>query len=708
MLLKRLSLTTSALTLAAFLVQPAFAQEAPAADTTASEGLGEIVVTAQKRLSNAQSTPIAMTVASGEELARSGVADVNALSNIAPSVNIAQNNANTMITIRGVSSRDYSETGDPAVAVSVDNFYLQRAFALNAAMFDVERIEVLRGPQGTLYGRNATAGAVNIASVKPTDDWKLDAAAEIGNYGTINLDVGATIPVSDTLSFRVAGTRKTHEGYRNNPGLKDGDDANVTGGRVHALWTPTDRLSVLVTGEMTRVDGVGSTIKGVPYSDVNADGTLDIGSSKTYALNNQGYTRIRTKAVRTAISYDMDFATLSFFGGFQKSTLNRDNDQDGGTLYTYGFQQNEDVKDQNYELRLSSNNKSGFTWQLGGYFFKETDALNTFFQVHGATGTAPFNFYTFDYDVGSKSKAAFAQVGYDLTDQLKVEAGVRYTKDNKYQVGYNIIAGAYSDLDNHYSGDQITWHAGLNYQATADNLFYAKVDKGYKAGGYTTNSSFGPETIVAYEIGSKNRFLGNALQVNLSGFYYDYSDLQTQQEDPATALVYTLNAGKARVWGAELETVWLVTPDTRIDANVAWLDAKYSDFCTVTAATCPAASDLAGNRLTQAPEWTLSGGIQHDFHLLGGTLTPRVQTRYQSKSYFTFFNTAAEQQPGYWKSDAQITYAPDDGPFSITAYVRNIEDNTILTANSNAGYASAYLVQFAAPRTYGARLTYSF
>lgn len=706
MLLKRSPLAVGVSALAVAMAQPVLAQEVNSS-ASSSEGLGDIVVTAEKRPTNVQSTPIAMTVATGEELARNGVADVNALSNIAPTVNIAQNNANTLITIRGVSSRDYSETGDPAVAVSVDNFYLQRAFALNAALFDIDRIEVLRGPQGTLYGRNATAGAVNISSVKPTDDWKLDAAAEIGNYGTLNLDLGATIPVSDTLSIRVAGTRKTHEGYRNNPGLKDGDDGNVTGGRVHALWKPTDRLSILVTGEMTGVDGVGSVIKGVPYADVREDGSLDIGSERTFPLNHQGYTRIRTKAVRAAISYDMDFATLSFFGGYQKSTLNRDNDQDGGLAFNYGFQQNEDVKDQNYELRLSSNNKTGFTWQLGGYFFKETDALNTFFQVHGLA-TDPFNFYTFDYDVGSKSKAVFAQVGYDLTDQLKAEAGIRYTKDNKYQVGYNDIAGAFSNLDNHYSGDQITWHLGLNYQVTSDNLLYAKVDKGYKAGGYTTNSSFGPETIISYEIGAKNRFLNDALQVNVSGFYYDYSDLQTQQEDPQTALVYTLNAGKARVWGAELETVWLVTPDTRVDANVAWLDAKYSEFCTVTAASCPAASDLSGNHLTQAPEWTLSGGIQHDFHLLGGTLTPRVQTRYQTKTYFTFFNTAAEQQGAYWKSDAQITYVPNNGPFSIAAYVRNIENNTILTANAEAGYAGGYLVQFAPPRTYGARLSYSF
>ncbi|WP_179562986.1 TonB-dependent receptor [Sphingomonas sp. R3G8C] len=707
------TVSTLALGLAA---QTAFAQEtAPpavaAADAQApapgAAGLGEIVVTAEKRPSVAQNTPIAMTVATGADLARNGVSDVNGLANVAPTVNIAQNNANTMITIRGVSSRDYSETGDPAVAVSIDNFYLQRAFALNAALFDVERVEVLRGPQGTLYGRNATAGAVNIQSVKPGDKFSLNAAGEIGNYGTLNLEAGMTVPLTDTLSVRVAGTRQTRDGYRTNPGYRGGDDNDTSGARLHVLWKPTPRLSILVTGEYVDVGGVGAVIKGVPYSGLNSDGTLTIGSAKTWNVNHQGYTDITAKAVRTAISYDLDFATLSFFGGYQQSVLHRDNDQDGGTSYNYGFQQNENVKDQNYELRLSSNNAHGLTWQLGAYAFKETDALNTYFQVHGLSPD-PFNFYTFDYNVGSRSKAAFAQVGYDLTDSLKAEAGIRYTQDDKYQRGYNIIAGTYSDLDNVYSGNQVTWHFGLNYKISPGHLLYAKVDKGYKAGGYTTTNSFGPEKIIAYEVGSKNRFLGNALQVNLTGFYYDYSGLQAQVEDPDTALVYTLNAGKAHVYGGEAEVVWLATPGTKIDLNAAYLHARYVDFCTITTDPCPAANDLAGNTLPQAPKWTLAGGIQQDIHLPGGTLTPRVQTRYVTRTYFTVYNTAAERQDPYFKTDAQLTWTPDNGPYTITAYVRNIENNTILTSVGEASYAGGYLVQFAAPRTYGARIAYKF
>lgn len=670
--------------------------------------LADIVVTAEKRPSTQQRTAIAMTVATGKELAANGVADINQLTNIAPAVNIAQNNANTLITIRGVSSRDYTETGDPAVAVSIDNFYLQRAFALNAALFDVNRIEVLRGPQGTLYGRNATAGAVNITTNKPTDRYSVDASAEIGNYGTINAEAAVNAPITSTLSFRIAGARKTHEGYRINSPSTRGDDGDTTGVRAHLLWQPDSRFSALLTGEYVKVDGVGAVIKGIPYSDVQPDGTLDIGSTRHWPLNNQGYTNIEAKAVRGSLSYDFGPATLSYFGGYQKSTLHRDNDQDGGVAANFGFQQNEDVSDQNHELRLVSNSTSAFSWQGGLYYFKEVDDLLTFFQIHGV-GDTPINFYTFDYTAKSQSKAAFAQIGYQLTETLKAEAGIRYTEDKKSQVGYNIIGTpVVNQLNNYYEGDKVTWHAGLNWQLTRRNLIYAKVDRGYKAGGYTTDSAFGPEVITAYEAGSKNRLLNNSLQLNLSAFYYDYSDLQVQQNDAATAINRIYNAGKARVFGGELETVWSITDNDRLDFNVAYLNAKYTTFCTVTADPCPAANDFSDNRLVQAPQWSLGGGIEHVFRFNGSSLTARAQSRYQSSSYFTFLNRRAEQQQAYSKTDVLLTYAPDDGPWSLTLYGRNLENSTILTASEEAGYAGGYLVQFAPPRTYGARIAFSF
>jgi iron complex outermembrane recepter protein len=681
--------------------------QAPASQAAASGQLGEIVVTAEKRPSTEQRTPIALNVATGKELAAAGVVSVNQIQNIAPSVNIAQNNANTLITIRGVSSRDYSETGDPAVAVSIDNFYLQRAFALNAAMFDVGRVEVLRGPQGTLYGRNATAGAINIATNKPSDKFELNGAAEVGNYGTLNLEGAVNVPVTDTLAVRVAGTRKTHQGYRNNGAVGDGDDNDTSGARVHVAWKPTDRLSVLLTGEYVHVGGIGAVQKGILNRDVNADGTLNYGSDKNFPLNRKGFTDITVKAARWAFGYDLGFATVNYYGGYQRSNLHRDNDQDGGTTYNYGFRQNEGVADQNHELRISSNASGPLHWQAGLYFFRETDNVLTWFQVHGLA-VDPYNFYTFNYRVGSKSKAAFTQIGYDITDKLKVEGGVRYTKDNKSQVGYNIIAGPRTNLDNHYSGDKITWHAGVNWQATPRNLIYAKVDSGYKAGGYTTTSSFGPESITAYEIGSKNRFFNNKLQVNLDGFYYDYKDLQVQQNDPNSALVFTLNAGKARVYGVEFDTIVQATRNDRFDFNAAYLNAKYTRFCTVTSTVCPAASDLSGNRLVQAPKWSIGGGYQHEFRLPEATITARVQTHYQTKTYFTILNRAAEQQVAYTKTDVNLTYQPDQSHWSLSVYGRNLENSRILTADAAAGYAGGYLVQFADPRTYGGRVTFNF
>lgn len=706
-MIARLSSTTAFVLCLASFAMPALAQDTGSGDVI---GLGDIVVTAEKRISSAQKTPIAMAVIDAAGLAKNGVTDVNGLVNVAPTLNIAQNNANTLITIRGVSSRDYTETGDPAVAVSIDNFYLQRAVGLNAAMFDIERVEVLRGPQGTLYGRNATGGAVNISSAKPIDAFELNAAAEVGNYGTMNAEVAANIPITPTLAIRVAGAKRTHEGYRDNGVVPKGDDQDDTGARIHIQWKPTSAFTALLTGEYVKQDGVGAVIKGVPYADVNADGTLNFGSRKSWNLNNRGYTDIETKMARWALSYDLGIATISYMGGYRTMAFNRDNDQDGGTSANFSFQQNEDVDTQNHEVRLTSNGSGPFGFQLGGYYFKETDNLLTYFQVHGLP-VDPFNFYTFNYATTSESKAGFAQVNYELIDGLKAEAGIRYTEDKKSQIGTSDTSGGATPpvrVNNRYNGNKVTWHLGLNYQVTPDNLLYAKVDRGYKAGGYTSLSSFGPEVITAYEVGSKNRFFGNMLEVNLSGFYYDYTNLQVQQNDPATAISQVYNAGAATLYGGELETVYKVTPNDQIDVNLAYLHTKFDSFCTIVAATCPAANDFSGNRMPQSPRWTLGGGITHDFVFGPSTVTFRAQTRYQSKSYFTFLNRASEQQKAYTKTDVTLTYSKDNWPMTISAYVRNLENSRILTSSEEAGYAGGYLVQYAAPRTYGARLAFHF
>ncbi|WP_164852645.1 TonB-dependent receptor [Novosphingobium umbonatum] len=680
---------------------------AASAQQAAASGLGEIVVTAEKRESTAQKTPIAMTVATGAALVKAGVTDVNGLSNIAPTLNIAQNNQNTMITIRGVSSRDYTETGNPAVAISIDNFYLQNGTALNVGFFDLDRIEVLRGPQGTLYGRNATAGAINIQTAKPTKKLEGSITGGFGYKNALVLEGMINVPVSDTLRVRGAFAVHQRDPYRNNGSLttngglvtRGGNDDVSQAARLHALWEPTTNFSALVTGEYTHVGGVGAVLKGILAGQENADGTLKLGDTKNWTLNNQGFIDLTIQNIRGTLKYDFGGASLTYIGGYRTQHLRRNNDQDGGTAYNYGFPTDGKTATQNHELRLASNGDGPFSWQGGLYYFREGGPATTYFQVLG--GATPFNFYTFVYDTNAKSFAGFGQVAYKLTDTLKLSAGARYTDERKSQVGYSDIAGTYSKVNQHYSGGKDTYHLGLDWQVAPRNLVYAKFDTGFKSGGFQNGYNYGPESIRAFEAGSKNRFLDNHLELNVDGFYYDYTSLQVQQNDPVTAISRIYNAGKARVYGLEGEASYAITPQDRIDANINWVHARYTDFLNN-------GVQYAGNSLAQAPDWSYGGGYAHDFELNNGKITARVQSRYQSKSYFGFENKNFQLQKAYTKTDLILSYTPEGKGFSASAYVYNLENSTILTTSEAAGYAGGYLVQFADPRTYGVRLSYSF
>jgi iron complex outermembrane receptor protein len=688
----------------------AYAQES--AQENNSGGLGDIVVTASKRETSAQSTPIALSAFDQATLAANGATDLRSLQNVAPTLQIGMSGTNTLLTIRGISSRDFTEIGDPAVAVSVDNFYIQRAAALNASVFDVERVEVLRGPQGTLYGRNATAGAININSVKP----ELGKVAgfgsiEYGNYNTLRAEGAINLPIGDKIAVRASFLSSSHDGYSNNSGVpRDGDDDDTQAARLHVLYKPTDRLSILLTGEYTKVGGVGPVAYGQPYSYTSAGtvdhGEVDLNTRRNWALNTPGSVDIEAKSIRGQISYDLDFATISYFGGYRKFIFHRVNDTDGTAINSNAgyltFPQNENEDTQNHELRITSSDDGAFTWQGGVYYFKEQNDLLSFF---GSSNTVPATYSrTFSYDVGAESKAAFAQVAYKLTDQLQFEGGIRYTEDSKYRVGYNIVNGVRTNQDSQTKINKVTWHAGVNAQITPRNLLYAKVDTGYKSGGFTDLNEYGPESVTAYEIGSKNRFLNNQLQFNLTGFYYDYKDLQVSQyrEDARTVI---LNAGKAEIYGLEMESIFEPNSNDRIDFSANWLHARYTDFAVASGGVNVS---YEGNKMIQSPDWSLAGGYQHIFDLGNAELTARVQSHYQTRSYFSYRNYKSESEGAFTKTDFTLNYAPNDASWSVLVYLRNIENKRVITDVTEYASTSVYRFQFSEPRTYGARLTYKF
>jgi iron complex outermembrane receptor protein len=707
--------------------QAAGADQATAAATTTKDGtqLGEIVVTAEKRPSIAQKTAIAMTVVNAETIQKNGVGNLKDLTSILPGVSFSQQNASIVIGIRGVASRD---TNNPAVSLSYDGFYTQAADGLNLSMFDVERVEVLRGPQGTLLGRNATAGAVNVITAKPTKEFGASLSGEVGNYDAYNTNGMLNLPVTDDIQIRAAFQTRDHGGYRDNPVGRDGDDEHSKAGRLSVAFQPTERWKATITGEIAHVNDVGPVVQAVPLV-YNSDGTLSLskpsipGDGKTFDVTDGGFEHADMRAVRWDTSYDLGFASLTYLGGYRYLHYHRLNTLGGayGTdRQNLSYNANEHIATWNHEIRLATSSTGRLFWQIGANTFNEANQNYTTFQNYPGSATlrsTPDNIFIYNYPHDStKSWAVFGQGSYKLTSNLKAEFGARFTKDDRQPDGYAQTAnfGQYlttgalnyttASVAATYKSQKVTYHGALDWQFTPRNLAYVKYDTGYKAGGINNAVPYGPETITAYEVGSKNRFFDNKLEINADAFYYDYKNQQVTQLLPGSPTSQIVNAGKSQYYGVELEGIALLSHRDRLDGYVSYIHAEYKDFSVANGASN---LQLAGNRPPQAPRFTFNAGYQHDFDLFGGTLTPRFQTHYETKSYFTIYNYGADSQGAYHKSDIIVTYKPSSGRWSLEGYVRNLEDKLILSFSQNPASTTyaAYRYQYLAPRTFGGKLT---
>ncbi|PZU57958.1 MAG: TonB-dependent receptor [Sphingobium sp.] len=700
--------------LVGFHASMAVAQEA---EQASSGGINEIVVTAEKRETSVQKTAIAITAFDQKALEENGVSTLENLAAIAPGVGISKNSANVVISVRGVSSQNTNEIGDPAISIAQDGFYIQRPFGFGDSMFDLERVEVLRGPQGTLYGRNATGGAINVITAKPKDKFEGKVAVGVGNYDQVTTEGMINVPVTDTLAVRAAFSTIKHDGYRvNEAPARAGDDADSQSVRLHVQWKPTDRLKLLLSGQLTKIGGVGPTMWGTPLRfngtaidtsyrpDVDGDGT-------PHSLPNQ-YIDTTLRTLQWNGEYDLGFASLVYLGGFRDTDYAQLRDLDGTTSQAAYILPTEKVHDWSHEVRLVSNGNGRFKWQIGGYLFRETSDLFSLFQTY-ATANPPTNIFTFSYNVKAKSKAVFGQASYELIDGLKAEFGVRYSDDYKSRVGYSNTGSGNVAQNDDAASEKTTFHAGVTYEYTPRNMVYAKFDTGYKAGGFNTvpgqnTLPYAPETISAWEIGSKNRFLDNTLQLNLSAFLYDYKDQQISVRDQTVGLSAVFNAGKSRIWGIEAETIFQPTDADRFDGSVVYLNSEYTSLCINVATDGTCVTDYSGNRSAQAPRWSFNLGYEHTFPLFGGTLTPRVQTHIETSSFYGIENFAYQKQDSYSRSDLVVTFTEADKKWSLQGFIRNIEDETIITSAVASTRFGTYSYGMAPPRTYGARLTYNF
>lgn len=730
-------LSTSALAVPMTAMAQTESAPQPAGETAAQEqptGLGDIIVTANRTASSAQDTPTALNVYSGDALRDAGIASVRDLASIDASVNISPSAGAAYVAVRGIASTDVTEIGDPSVPVSRDGFYTNRSFSLNSSMYDLARIEVLKGPQGTLNGRNSTGGLVSIITNRPQFVNGGYSAVEVGNFGAFTGEMGANLAVSDTFAIRASGTYLTHKGYRKIDGpTTSGDDEDFASGRIQAMYK-SGGLSAWVSYQHD-----SRTVNG----DAILRGTLggpkpsfkDLGAFPGDAAQK---TTLEGDRVRWELAYSTD-SNLNFIyaGGYDSQNWHNVLDATGPEYpANRQFRQNERPKIWNHEFRVSNDSASKLFFQAGYFRFSENNTVDSglfnldmtgLFADGGplaALGQPDQYGIKFDYKIKTRSQAVFAQVDYDLTDQLELSLGGRYTWDKKVRSGQ-----AFLDLqalsspfapalsfpvagDGRLSDGQPTWHVGLNYRPMPDTLIYAKYDRGYKSGGFNSNGSsasvpYDPEQLDAFEIGTKNSLMGNKLQLNGDVFYSNYRGYQASQTSDVLQGSGIFNVGSAKIFGIEGEVKALLGETTRIGINAAYLHTKFGDGIIVDDGDGNP-QDISGNRLPNAPSFTVTGSIDQDFVVGAGKVTAHADAKFSSKYYFSAFNVDDISTDDFVVANASLGYEPDVGGWKVIAFVRNIFDKNVLAYAQQNFVSHTNNYQFQPPRTYGVRASVNF
>ncbi|KPJ82027.1 MAG: hypothetical protein AMJ58_02960 [Gammaproteobacteria bacterium SG8_30] len=661
--------------------------------------LEEIVVTAQKRSEDLQRTPAAVTVMTGEVLVAAGVADIRAAQNLVPSVRFQAENASTEIYIRGIGSTLDLPNIEPPTVFNFNGVYIPRE-GNSVGLFDIERIEVLPGPQGTLYGRAALGGTVNVSFNRPGSELATQALLEVGDYSLVHGAVAQDLPVSDSLSLRVAGDYIRHDGYLRT-GADSKDDYAL---RLSGLFEPNDDLSLYVWAHGARKDGASPNLvrRGYNGGDFDGDPTAfetddpwnDVITPTEPDAGGQDYDNL---VVGAQLDWDLAGATLTWIPGYFYL------DWEGNywlenlpSLLTAHYNQVTN------EVRLAGG-AGRWRWLAGVYQYRVTNDGR--FVVNG--------FPLADISRNRlEGYAVFGEATLSVTDRLRLTAGGRFSSDEREGQGQTAFGQPYTASQDF---DRVDWKLGLEFDLRDALMLYGTVQTGYQPGTYnlfpatpTQDNLVDEATLTAVSAGFKSRWLDDRLQVNSELFYYDYRDLLVQSFNLNTALLTTFNAEKTKIYGNQLDVLYQVADAGRLDLSIGYLHARYDQFVVPEGIDIGTPNrDFSDYELQYAPDWTVTAGYQHDFPIGVGYLRARVESRYESDFWGTFAQNRGTQQKAYTKSNASLTYYSGDDRWSVGLWVRNIEDEAVLAATTTGQfgpYADAFLEP---PRTYGLRFTLS-
>lgn len=660
-------------------------------------GSDEIVVTALRSNQRLQDTPAAVTVATGELLERQQIDDVRGLQALVPATRFSASYNSTRIFIRGVGSLLDFYWIPELTASNFNGVYLPR-YSINGAMYDIDNVQVLPGPQGVLYGRSAGGGAILINSRRPVSERQGAASLDVGNYDSVRAELMANLPVSDDLAVRAAAFFSRRDGFQS-LGHQADDSLGV---RLSALWKPSSDFSLFVWGTHYSQDGQPIATQYLPYVDPDDPFFIPDRDPITGNSNLGSFTRFRYSIAGYEAAFSPGDLNIVYRGSYltqEERTLSK---LSGGNRPV-------DIAQKQYTQDLSVSGQIGMLDLIGGVSYLRADSRHD-------VRFGPNQFGTIFPEINQEAYSVFGQATVSISDSLRVVGGARWSSDHLDMTGTGVSCFAVCSFPP-ISFDK-TWRhtdykGAVEFDVTPDIMLYASVQTGYAPGTLNTftnvvtvSKEILPQRLLAYTGGVKSQLFDRALTLNVEAFSYDYKDLIIQSFDGRIGAQRLFNVPKSRVYGGQLTAVLQLWRGGSISGNVAYTHARYGTF-----RATPTSRDLDGLQMQFAPDWTGNVAIDHRFDLGGGAhLDARASTYFSSKYWGTFDHSGRAFQNSFTRSDASLTWFAPDDRFYVGAWIRNIEDQDVRTAisaiSAPAPITAATFLE--PPRTYGLKAGFSF
>lgn len=711
--------------------QPALAQAGQAATST-TDGLEEIIVTAQRREERLQDVPISVTAVGGRELASLGVTGTTELVRAVPSVQLTQSGPSAIFFVRGVGNTSGTIGEEGANALYIDGVYLGDLTSAAMKFNNIERVEVLKGPQGTLFGRNSSGGLIHIITREPGDETVLSGKLGYGNYETLQGQVYGATPLSENLSIDLALTGKDQsQGFGQNFATgKSVQKGWYWGARSKLVYRPTDQTKFVLSGDYYKDNNDYQNGFNLFRGSVGFGGATYLGD---YNLNttDPAYAHIRSWGVGLTVEHELDWATLTSITGRRAVKVRSEFDADYTPTFLAHAYVPSRVKTFQQELRLASAATTPFNWQVGLFYYNAVANVDGFDVSTPVRTTRIFN------RMETNSYAAFGEVGYDFTETTHLTVGARYTRDKRDLEGRIVILpgnAVVSPTPQSLSTGKLTYRVALRQDLSEDINVYASYNRGFKSGIFATTGSpadppVRPQTIDAFEIGLKSQLLNNMVRFNLAGFHYKIDGYQVRAS-PGPGQTLLLNAASVKVDGIEGELTIAPTRGLQINANATYLDSRFSRFPNALfnyqlPATCPAnlagtpnpgligpgprtgggincVGDASGLQTPLAPKFASTVGVSYRTDVgERSSLTLNGLWNYSSTIYFEADNRL--KQPGRSIFNASVEFRPDPS-WGIEAWVNNLTDKRYYYTGVTGTTGDQGIL--AAPRTYGVNFVF--